>query len=41
MLKFKLKYGSGDIIIQPRLAELSFLNGTLYVDLFYNPTMYL
>ena len=37
MLKFKLKYGSGDIIIQPKSAELSFLYATLRVDLFYNP----
>ena len=31
--KFKLKYGSGDTIIQPRYAELSFLYATLSVDL--------
>ena len=40
MLKFKLKYGSGDTIIQPRQTELSFLYATPRVDLFYNPTMY-
>ena len=33
-------YRSGDIIMKPRLAELSFLHLTLRIDLFYNPTKY-
>ena len=33
-------YGSGAISREQGHAELSFLYGSLYIDLFYNPTKY-
>ena len=36
----KKNYGSGAISRKQGQAELSFLYGSLYIDLFYNPTKY-